>query len=45
MWEPNLDLETDDDHRAILVVEFQQCENKSRFQMDEVSPGTSVHKR
>ena len=42
MWEPNLDLETDDNHRAILVVECQQCGNKSRFLLEEVSPGTSV---
>ena len=42
MWEPNLDLETDDNQRAILVVECQQCRDKSRFLLDEVSPGTSV---
>ena len=42
MWEPNFDLETDDNQRAILVVECQQCRHKSRFLLDEVSPGTSV---
>ena len=42
MWEPKLDLETDDNQRAVLVVECQQCGNKSRFLLDEVSPGTSV---
>ena len=42
MWEPNLDSETDDNQRAILVVECQQCRDKSRFLLDEVSPGTSV---
>ena len=42
MWEPNLDLEIDDNQRAILVVQCQQCQDKSRFLLDEVSPGTSV---
>ena len=42
MWEPKLDLEIDDNQRAILVVECQQCRDKSRFLLDEVSPGTSV---
>ena len=42
MREPNLDLEIDDTQRAILVVECQECGDKSRFLLDEVSPGTSV---
>ena len=42
MWEPNLDLETDDKQRAILVVECQQCRDKSRFLLDAVTPDTSV---
>ena len=42
MREPNLDLETDDNQRVILVVECQECGDKSRFLLDEVSPGTSV---
>jgi len=42
MREPNLDLEIDDNKKAILVVECQDCEDKSRFLLDEVSPGTSV---
>ena len=42
MWEPKLNLEIDDNQRAILVVECQQCRDKSRFLLDEVSLGTSV---
>jgi hypothetical protein len=42
MREPNLDLETDDNQRVILVVECQECRDKSRFLLDEVFPGTSV---
>ena len=42
MREPNLDLETDDNQRVILVVECQECGDKSRFLLDEVFPGTSV---
>ena len=42
MWEPKLDLEIDDNQRVILVVECQQCRDKSRFLLDEFSPGTSV---
>ena len=42
MREPNLDLEIDDTQRAILVVECQECGDKSRFLLDEVSPRTSV---
>ena len=42
MKEPNLDLEIDDNQRAILVVECQECGDESRFLLDEVSPGTSV---
>ena len=42
MKEPRLDLEADDNQRAILVVECQECGDKSRFLLDEVSPGTSV---
>ena len=42
MREPNLDLEIDDTQRAILVVECQECGDKSRFLLDEFSPGTSV---
>ena len=42
MREPNLDLEINDTQRAILVVECQECGDKSRFLIDEVSPGTSV---
>ena len=42
MREPNLDLETDDNQRVILVVECQECGDKSRFLLDEIFPGTSV---
>lgn len=42
MREPNLELETDDNQRPILVVGCQECGDKSRFLLDEVSPGTSV---
>ena len=42
MREPNFDLEIDDNKRAILVVACQECGDKSRFLLDEVSPGTSV---
>jgi RNase P subunit RPR2 len=42
MREPDLDLEIDDRQRAILVVECPECGDKSRFLLDEVSPGTSV---
>jgi RNase P subunit RPR2 len=42
MREPNLHLEIDDHQRAILVVECSECGDKSRFLLDEVSPGTSV---
>ena len=42
MQAPNLDLEIDDNGKAILVVECQECRDKSRFLLDEVSPGTSV---
>jgi RNase P subunit RPR2 len=42
MKEPNLDLEIDDNQRAILVVECQECGDKSRFLLEEVSPGTPV---
>lgn len=42
MREPKLDLEIDDTQRAILVVECQECGDKSRFLLDEVTPGTSV---
>jgi len=42
MREPNLNLEIDDTQRAILVVECQECGDKSRFLLDEVSPGVSV---
>ena len=42
MREPNLDIEIDDNKKAILVVECQDCRDKSRFLLNEVSPGTSV---
>ena len=42
MREPKLDLEIDANQKAILVVECQECGDKSRFLLDEVSPGTSV---
>jgi hypothetical protein len=42
MREPKLDLEIDDNGKAILVVECQECRDKSRFLLDEVTPGTSV---
>ena len=42
MREPKLDLEIGDDQRAILVVQCAECGDKSRFLLDEVSPGTSV---
>ena len=42
MREPNLDLETDDNQKVILVVECQECGDKSRFLLDEIFPGTSV---
>ena len=42
MREPNLDIEIDDNKKAILVVECQDCGDKSRFLLNEVSPGTSV---
>ena len=42
MWEPNLDLEIDDNQRAILIVECPECRDKSRFLLDDVSPDTSV---
>ena len=42
MRNPKLDLETVDNQKAILVVECPECGDKSRFLLDEVSPGTSV---
>ena len=42
MREPILDLESDDNQRAILIVECSECGDKSRFLLNEVSPGTSV---
>ena len=42
MRKPNLDLETDDNQRAILVGECQECGDKARFLLNEVSSGTSV---
>ena len=42
MREPNLDLEIDDNQRYILSIECPECGDKSRFLLDEVSPGTSV---
>jgi len=42
MREPKLDLEIDDNGKAILVVECQECGDKSRFLLDEVTLGTSV---
>ena len=42
MKEPKFDLEVTDDQRAVLVVECPECGDKSRFLLDEVSPGTSV---
>ena len=42
MREPNLDLEIADNQKTILIVECPECGDKSRFLLDEVSPGTSV---
>jgi len=42
MSEPNLDIEIDDNKKAILVVVCHECGGKSRFLLNEVSPGTSV---
>jgi len=42
MKEPKFDLEDADGQRAVLVVECPECGDKSRFLLDEVSPGTAV---
>ncbi len=42
MKNPKLDLEIVDNQKAVLVVECPECGMKSRFLLDEVSPGTSV---
>lgn len=42
MREPKLDLEITDTPKTILIVECPECGDKSRFLLDEVSPGTSV---
>jgi len=42
MREPKLDLEVTDTPKTILIVECPECGDKSRFLLDEVSPGTSV---
>ena len=42
MREPNLDLEISDDPKGILVVHCPECGDKSRFLLDQVTPGTSV---
>ena len=42
MREPNLDLEITDNQKVVLVVECPECGDKSRFLLNEVSPGTSV---
>ena len=42
MREPVLDLEIADNQRYILVVTCPECGDKSRFLLDEVSPGTSI---
>lgn len=42
MREPKLDLEGTDTPKTILIVECPECGDKSRFLLDEVSPGTSV---
>ena len=42
MRELQYDLEVTDNRQAILVVECPECGDKSRFLLDEVSPGTSV---
>lgn len=42
MREAKLDLEANDTPKTILIVECPECGDKSRFLLDEVSPGTSV---
>ena len=42
MREPKLDLEITNNQKAIIVVECPECGDKSRFLLDEVSPGTPV---
>lgn len=42
MREPKLDLEVTDTPKTILIVKCPECGDKSRFLLDEVSPGTSV---
>jgi RNase P subunit RPR2 len=42
MREPKFDLEEADGQRAVLVIECPECGDKSRFLLDELSPGTSV---
>ena len=42
MREPKFNLEEAEGQRAVLVVECPECGDKSRFLLDEVSPGTSV---
>ena len=42
MKEPDLDLEIADNQVTILVVECPECGDKSRFLLNDVSPGTSV---
>ena len=42
MREPKLDLEITDDQRAVLVVGCPECGDKSRFLLDQVTPGTSI---
>ena len=42
MREPEFDLEEAEGQRAVLVIECPDCGDKSRFLLDEISPGTSV---
>ncbi|KPK00605.1 MAG: hypothetical protein AMJ60_00650 [Desulfobacterales bacterium SG8_35] len=39
---PKLDLEIVENQKAILIVECPECEDKSRFLLNEVPLGTSV---